>query len=1406
LEEPLDPRVILANTPRLRRLARTLVRDEHLAEDLVQDTWIQAMRGPPGGPRSLQAWLAQVLRNLAVSARRRDSARERREAARAAREPDVSRPEEALERFETLKAVVDMVSELEEPHRSAVIRHFFDGLTLAQVADREGVSVGAVRLRLKVALERLRRRLDRRFGGRLSWVLTLSPLLAPGDLEAAEAAFASAGAKGSMVSKALEGALSMSVNKISVSIAASILVLLGLVGSWLVLGTRGSLDRDLASRPAAAPLQPGGAVRPGASARGASAEATAVEVASSARGSPAIEGRVTADGTGLPGARVIALSLERWGALTGGLDGATDRQDGDDGFARLEEACRREAAASPEERSGREGRFIFSGLSPGSYRLLVTHTERLPSSGTIVDVAAGGPARCEIELARAAAIEGDVRDERGQPIDEAIIVAERADTAHLRGLARDLWRSVAWSDGSMLVDGPRATSDGAGSFRLGPLPAVPHELRASHPAFLRADLVAEPGAGRVSITLRRGAALAGRAVGPDGRPVPARVRVSRAADSEVHRLFDWSGSDRGTEPDEAREVRAGADGRFRIDGLVGGAHELAMEAPGLAPLLREVEVRDDLEDLGDVALEAPLRIAGRVLDPRGNPVAGARVGAGQHRGRIHAGNTIAPPSPPRLVETRSDEKGGFVLGGLPAGVFQVEAEAEGFAPAVVSGVASGESALEIVLEEGFTVHGTVVDAGTLEPVAGAEVELSLSSRRKATTDSRGLFVIRGYPRGEGRYGAGVKVTHPEYGLHAAHAVTVIGRTARSPLEIRLDRSSSEIRGRVVDARGKPIAGAQVWVEPAGESAGYSTPADRALSRDDGSFRLPEPMWIRHSAERVEVMVGAFHGSLAVGRAGPFLRPPGGRGWTELDIVLGDGVALEGAVTGRDGAPVSGARVTAGPPAGGGRERKLGWMLASRSTYTDRKGSYRLDRLEAGPAEVAVQALGYAPSRLALDLAPGVRGDIVLKAGLPIRGRVVDAAGAPLEGAEVTAAEDGSVTPGMPTAFGSRMELRARGGVGGARTDAEGRYEIAHLQDGSYTLIARASGHEASEAGGVRAGEEAPDIALARFSALRGAVAGPDGIPVTSFKVDLIDRAHRAEQVERGDWRVGSQGEVAFVDIQGRFLYDGLRPGEYDVVVHAPGCLAFLGEVSLDAGEEAQLEVRLARGARLEGVLRDAAGGRPVPDAMVTCTRQIPRAELDALLRKGNPRIPMTPPSASGFTWSGDAGDWQVEGLLEGEYLVHVTHPFHVEASGRLELGAAGARLDLDLEPSGRLEGTITDLGASGEPGVEVHHALVVELVGASDEEARQARANGKWRFPIDGSGRFQAQGLRPGTYRIALRSRAYRRGPFEETGPGWGNSRLEPAGSESAAPLGEAEVRAGETAAFHARAPESTRE
>src|SRR6185503_15163685 len=173
-----SPAGLLADHAWARRLARQLVRDPGLADDVAQEACVRALQHPPG--REPRAWLGGIVRNLAHELRRASGRRERREAS-------VARPEaqpsaaEALERLAAQQDVVRAVLALAEPYRSTIVLRFYDGLPPRKIAAREGVPVATVKTRLARALALLRTALDREHGsdGR-SWALALLPLPARG--------------------------------------------------------------------------------------------------------------------------------------------------------------------------------------------------------------------------------------------------------------------------------------------------------------------------------------------------------------------------------------------------------------------------------------------------------------------------------------------------------------------------------------------------------------------------------------------------------------------------------------------------------------------------------------------------------------------------------------------------------------------------------------------------------------------------------------------------------------------------------------------------------------------------------------------------------------------------------------------------------------------------------------------------------------------------------------------------------------------------------------------------------------------------------------------------------------------------------------------------------------------------
>ncbi|MCI0650350.1 MAG: RNA polymerase sigma factor [Planctomycetes bacterium] len=173
----LSPEQLLGNQAWMRGLARSLLADPGAADDVVQEAQLAAWQRPPREARTLPAWLSGVVRNLSRRSLRDRHRRAAREQRAARHERIANTPAELLERAEMQRNVAQAVLDLKEPYRSAVLFRFFDDLSPAEIAARQGIPVATVRTRIDRALEQLRGRLDRMHGGdRAEWSAVLVPM------------------------------------------------------------------------------------------------------------------------------------------------------------------------------------------------------------------------------------------------------------------------------------------------------------------------------------------------------------------------------------------------------------------------------------------------------------------------------------------------------------------------------------------------------------------------------------------------------------------------------------------------------------------------------------------------------------------------------------------------------------------------------------------------------------------------------------------------------------------------------------------------------------------------------------------------------------------------------------------------------------------------------------------------------------------------------------------------------------------------------------------------------------------------------------------------------------------------------------------------------------------------------
>ncbi len=171
-----DPARLLAHRAFVRHVVRRLVRDDATADDVVQETWVRALRSPPRMGRALRGWLARVGKNVALDRLRSERRRRRREQEAARAEGSVASPGELAERVARQREVAGAVLALDEPLRSTVILRYYEDQPPRRIAAAHDVPVATVKSRLRRAFELLRAQLDNEYGSRDVWQRSLLPL------------------------------------------------------------------------------------------------------------------------------------------------------------------------------------------------------------------------------------------------------------------------------------------------------------------------------------------------------------------------------------------------------------------------------------------------------------------------------------------------------------------------------------------------------------------------------------------------------------------------------------------------------------------------------------------------------------------------------------------------------------------------------------------------------------------------------------------------------------------------------------------------------------------------------------------------------------------------------------------------------------------------------------------------------------------------------------------------------------------------------------------------------------------------------------------------------------------------------------------------------------------------------
>lgn len=332
--------------------------------------------------------------------------------------------------------------------------------------------------------------------------------------------------------------------------------------------------------------------------------------------------------------------------------------------------------------------------------------------------------------------------------------------------------------------------------------------------------------------------IAGIVLDPAGKPLPS---VKVLAYSAVA-LSDYSARRRSDPtldlPQPDGTGTTGVDGRFRFPTKTAGLHGLRVDPPGAArAVLGGVPAARGSVPSVVVKTERPTTLEGFLVDPKGKPLAGARVCVLAGVGNSHADLAECTL---RTYVVESDASGRWAVSGVrpaEARIDHVTVRLDRASPIWFRySLGSSEAKGPIVLGGTASVRFRLLDPDG-EPVAGRIAADVMTERVHVwfllSTGVDGTVVLDGLPAGKMSIpmAASKEMRNANVSLREAFQTTfelVDGKLLEH--EIRLE-PTRVLEGTVVDDKGKPIVGATV--RPPQEDLELPT----ATSDAEGRFRL-----------------------------------------------------------------------------------------------------------------------------------------------------------------------------------------------------------------------------------------------------------------------------------------------------------------------------------------------------------------------------------------------------------------------------------------------------------------------------------------------------------------------------------------------------------------------------------------
>lgn len=653
---------------------------------------------------------------------------------------------------------------------------------------------------------------------------------------------------------------------------------------------------------------------------------------------------------------------------------------------------------------------------------------------------------------------------------------------------------------------------------------------------------------------------------------------------------------------------------------------------------------------------------------------------------------------------RTDEKGYYVVDGVPAGTYRVVVSTRDtgylFSPedAISLEAEAGQTYenIDFALRRGAAVAGRVTrQDGT--PVARAEIYampaqmIQRALRQIGFGGFEGIGPLETRSDDDGEYELRGLEHEAEYRVIAradgfAVAASDPFEVTRAALPHRVDlvlTVGSKVSGSARRPDGTPVADVRVLLLPESANAWSMFLGPRtATTGADGRFALEHvaagPYWLRPEGDFARRNAMVRDDAVAV-------QVDGLTDVTNVELIVEPGVprtaeegqgVIRGTVVAQTGERVAEVRVEA---------KQTGNPRRTYGTTTEADGSFELTGLVGPLYDLEVNSdLGTAKQPL---VAVGSSVKLQLTTPAAIRGVVVDATGQPVASCRVSLRDldHTNNVSSLVNVVQSMMGMAS----GGKTTDAYGEFEFTRLSPGSYRVKAESSSQGSAESDVIvlAAGEEDYGIHLVLDPgvAVSGVVVGPSGEGIRGATVQLAPQGEDATLdfvshfLPTGMLKTGG---VTTSGSSGEFQISKVAPGVYRLVAtHSAYAKAIVDGFVVDAGRDITgYRLVMGKGGEARGTF--TMDGKPQPNSMIA----------------------MVGPSGVELVQTDHQGRFEVTGLTAGPHMVVAIDPSAMASNGN--------GLQFNPRVVDIAEGVAADINLGGSGGMSVNGTVTGENLGS----------------------------------------------------------------------------------------------